>query len=541
MAEYYTFDCGCKFPVISQSGEFPKIDFTPNVENLNLDCQRTWELISEGNTKGCFQLESRLGQMMARKLKPENMEQLSGLISILRPGCLEAYRDGKSVSNHYIDKKNGSESIDFFHPALEESLKSTYSEMVYQEQAMQISQKIAGFDLQEADMLRKAIGKKKPEEMAKVKKKFIEGAKKVKIVDESEAEEIFGWIEKSQRYSFNKSHAISYAINAYMSAYAKAHFPRIFFASYLRFAKDKIDPQQEIKELVRNATEMDIVVSIPDIRYLNEFFILKNKIIYFGLTDIKGVGQSVFKKILDLTQQIDLKTATWLKVLTELLLNINSTASKALISAGALDYLKKNRTEMLFEYDICSSLTKKELQLLMETISENNPKNLKEALGSMLLIKKVTKNRQSNIQGLIQSIDKPPYSLLDKIEWLSDSENSLLGTAITCSKLDTYDTSMSNCNCKTFKTTFIKENIVLAAEISNINITKTKNGKNPGQEMAFLTVEDQYGVLDSVVFFPEQLTKYKHHLFVGNILVFVGNKSKSKDGLIVEKCFIPVT
>jgi DNA polymerase III alpha subunit len=541
MAEYYTFDCGCKFPVISQSGEFPKIDFTPNVENLNLDCQRTWELISEGNTKGCFQLESRLGQMMARKLKPENMEQLSGLISILRPGCLEAYRDGKSVSNHYIDKKNGSESIDFFHPALEESLKSTYSEMVYQEQAMQISQKIAGFDLQEADMLRKAIGKKKPEEMAKVKKKFIEGAKKVKIVDESEAEEIFGWIEKSQRYSFNKSHAISYAINAYMSAYAKAHFPRIFFASYLRFAKDKIDPQQEIKELVRNATEMDIIVSIPDIRYLNEFFILKNKIIYFGLTDIKGVGQSVFKKILSLTKEIDLKTATWLQILTQLLLNINSTASKALISAGALDYLKKNRTEMLFEYDICSSLTKKELQLLMEIISESNPKNLKEALGSMLLIKKVTKNRQPNIQALIQSIDKPPYSLLDKIEWLSDSENSLLGTAITCSKLDTYDTSMSNCNCKTFKTTFIKENIVLAAEISNINITKTKNGKNPGQEMAFLTIEDQYGVLDSVVFFPEQLAKYKHHLFVENILVFVGNKSKTKDGLIVEKCFIPVT
>lgn len=541
MAEYYTFDCGCKFPVISQSGEFPKIDFTPNVENLNLDCQRTWELISEGNTKGCFQLESRLGQMMARKLKPENMEQLSGLISILRPGCLEAYRDGKSVSNHYIDKKNGSESIDFFHPALEESLKSTYSEMVYQEQAMQISQKIAGFDLQEADMLRKAIGKKKPEEMAKVKKKFIEGAKKIKIVNESEAEEIFGWIEKSQRYSFNKSHAISYAINAYMSAYAKAHFPRIFFASYLRFAKDKIDPQQEIKELVRNATEMDIIVSIPDIRYLNEFFILKNKIIYFGLTDIKGVGQSVFKKILALTQKIDLKTATWLQILTELLLNINSTASKALISAGALDYLKKNRTEMLFEYDICSSLTNKELQLLIEIISENNPKNLKEALTFMLSIKKVTKNRQPNIQALIQSIDKPPYSLLDKIEWLSDSENSLLGTAITCSKLDTYDTSMSNCNCKTFKTTFIKENIVLAGEISSINITKTKNGKNPGQEMAFLTIEDQYGVLDSVVFFPEQLAKYKHHLFVDNILVFVGNKSKTKDGLIVEKCFIPVT
>ena len=135
MSEYYTFDCGCKFPVLDKNGPFPKIDFSPKVEEMNFNCQRTWDLISDGNTKGCFQLESRLGQTMARKLKPENIEQLAGLISILRPGCLEAYRDGKSVSNHYIDKKNGLQSIDYFHPALEESLKSTYSEMVYQELA----------------------------------------------------------------------------------------------------------------------------------------------------------------------------------------------------------------------------------------------------------------------------------------------------------------------------------------------------------------------------------------------------------------------
>ena len=197
---------------------------------MNFACSRTWELISDGNTKGCFQLESRLGQTMAKKLKPENIEQLAGLISILRPGCLEAYRDGKSVSNHYIDKKNGLESIDYFHPSLEESLKSTYSEMVYQEQAMQIAQKIAGFDLKEADMLRKAIGKKKPEEMAKVKFKFMEGSQKVGLLSISQSEEIFSWIEKSQRYSFNKSHAVSYAINAYLSAFTKAHFPKIFFA-----------------------------------------------------------------------------------------------------------------------------------------------------------------------------------------------------------------------------------------------------------------------------------------------------------------------
>ena len=136
-----------------------KFDF----ENIDLECQKTWDLIGSGNTKGVFQLESRLGQSMAKKLKPENIEQLSALISIMRPGCLEAIRDGKSVSNHFIDKKNGLESVDYFNKALEPILNKTYGEMIYQEQAMEIAKVIAGFDLQEADLLRKAIGKKKPE------------------------------------------------------------------------------------------------------------------------------------------------------------------------------------------------------------------------------------------------------------------------------------------------------------------------------------------------------------------------------------------
>ena len=217
------FNCGCCFDAVEKDGK-TSVDFDPVNQDIPLDCQKTWDLISDGNTKGCFQLESRLGKSMSKKLKPENIEQLSALISILRPGCLQAYRDGKSVSNHYIDRKNGQESVDYYHPTLENALKTTYGEMIYQEQAMQIAKEIAGFDLQEADNLRKAIGKKKPEEMAKLKKKFIKGATKLKLVTKEQAEEIFGWIEKSQRYSFNKSHAVSYAMNAYLSAYTKAHF-----------------------------------------------------------------------------------------------------------------------------------------------------------------------------------------------------------------------------------------------------------------------------------------------------------------------------
>jgi len=229
MNKKFQYRCGCSFGYKEQDNK-KQIFFEPNIDNINLECSKTWDLISEGNTKGIFQLESRLGRSIAKKLKPENIEQLSALISILRPGTLEAIRDGKSVTNHYIDKKNGAESVDYYHPSLKPILNSTYGEMIYQEQAMEIAKIIAGFNLQEADMLRKAIGKKKPEEMAKIKNKFLKGCASLNIVQQNEAEEIFGWIEKSQRYSFNKSHSISYAMNAYLSAYTKAHFPRIFFA-----------------------------------------------------------------------------------------------------------------------------------------------------------------------------------------------------------------------------------------------------------------------------------------------------------------------
>ena len=538
MPEYFGFDCGCKFPIIDKNGDFPTIAFSPDIENINLECPRTWELISEGNTKGCFQLESRLGQMMAKKLKPENIEQLSGLIAILRPGCLESMRDGKSITNHYIDKKNGRESIDYFHPALEPILQNTFGEMCYQEQAMQIAHDLAGFDLQEADMLRKAIGKKKPEEMAKLRTKFIDGCEKTGLATKEQAEEIFGWIEKSQRYSFNKSHSVSYAMNSYLSSYTKAHFPRIFFASYLKFAKDKIDPQQEIKELVRNANEMNIDVLLPDLRNMNKNFMLKDKRIYFGLTDIKGVGDSVFTKLISIVADQELDKLTWIQTVLMILININSTASKALISSGALDYFKKNRTEMIFEYEIASSLTKKEIEKLIHIVSSNKNCNLKEAI-KLLLSEKITKNRIETINNLLKSLDHPPYSLIDKIEWLSDSENSLLGAAISCSKLDSYDISMTNTNCKDFKTTLQSEKLIIAGEICNINIIKTKKGKNPGQEMAFISIEDSYGMLDSVIFFPEQLSKYKHHLFEGNVLIFAGNKTKTRDGLVVDKCFTP--
>jgi DNA polymerase III subunit alpha len=536
--KFFEYPCGCRFVISSDKNN--SIIFDPTIENINLECSRTWDLISSGNTKGVFQLESRLGRSIAKKLKPENIEQLSALIAILRPGCLEALRDGKSVTNHYIDKKNGQESVDYFHPALEPILKTTYGEMVYQEQAMEIAKNIAGFNLQEADLLRKAIGKKKPEEMAKVKGKFLKGAKKQNIVNEEEAEQIFGWIEKSQRYSFNKSHSVSYAINAYLSAYTKAHFSRVFFASYLRFAKDKIDPQTEIKELVQNANEMDITIHTPDIRKLNELFILENKNIYFGLTDIKGVGKSVFDKLVVLCSKYNIYNMSWLEILIHILLNINSTAAKALIQAGALDFLQKPRQSMLFEYNNTSLLTAKEIEYVIPFINECCC--VEQLLNILLNKPKTTKNRKEIINNIITAIMYPPHSLEDSTDWVSDCEYSLLGYSITCSKIDMYDISMTNATCRDFKNNKnLKQNIILGGEIDNINVVKTKSGKNKGLEMAFVNMVDSTGSLDSVVFFPEQYKLYRNMLFTGNIIIIKGSRSRDGDSLFVEKSFIAKT
>jgi DNA polymerase-3 subunit alpha len=515
--------------------------FDADITRMNLDCSKTWSLISSGNTKGCFQLESRLGRSMAKKLKPSNIEQLSGLLSILRPGCLEAMRDNKSVSNHYIDKKNGIEPIDYFHKSLEPILQATYGEMIYQEQAMEIARVVAGFNLQEADMLRKAIGKKKPEEMAKLKKTFLVGCEKQNVINTQQAEEIFNWIEKSQRYSFNKSHAISYAMNCYLSAFAKAHHPRVFFASYLRFAKDKIDPQTEIKELVQNAIEMDIIVCNPSIKMMNEYFELDNNCIYFGLTDIKGFGKSAYEKLCKLVQEknFDFNKAIWIDYLC-LISELNSTAAKALIQAGGLDFLRKSRNSMIFEYDIYNQLTKKEKQIFLKVIDKN--KSIKYTLSNMTS-EKISNNRKVAIGELIASLDRPPYSLQDSIEWLSDTENMLLGYSISCSKVDMYDISMVNCSCKDFNNKNInnKKNVLLAGEIENIRIVKTKKGKEAGSEMAFMSINDGTAVSDSIVYFPEAYRQFRNQLFIGNVIIIKGSISKNNDSLIAEKTFIPRT
>ena len=181
--KYYKFECGCSWPIIEESkieGALPLMEVDP----LKLPyCQSTWDLFARGDTKGVFQLESDLGKQWSKRLRPKNAEHLSAIGALIRPGTLRALdENGISMTAHYCKRANFEEPVESYHPVVDEILKSTYGSLVFQEQAMELSKSVAGFTLQEADKLRKAMGKKLASEMAKCKKIFIEGAKKVEII-----------------------------------------------------------------------------------------------------------------------------------------------------------------------------------------------------------------------------------------------------------------------------------------------------------------------------------------------------------------------
>jgi DNA polymerase III alpha subunit len=538
------FSCDCRFDIKDDS-----TNFNPTIENLRLDCDKAWDLICEGNTKGCFQLESRLGQSLAKKTKPRSIEELSALVSIMRPGCMEAMVEGKSLTNHYIDRKHGREPVDYFHPSLEEILSETYGILVYQEQSMQIARKIAGFDLQEADVLRKAIGKKKADVMAKVKKSFLKGASKNGIVTKEQAEEIFGWIEKSQRYSFNKSHAVSYAMNAYLSAYAKCHFPKQFFTSYLYYSKEKAQPHEEINELIANARLMNIDVLPPDIRRCNRNFKLQDGNIYFGLSDIKNVGNKVIetvkKSIRETEEEIgrEINKWSWFEFLIFFSKKINSSAMKSMISVGALSFVNSNRTRMLYEYEIVLKLTNKELEWIKKYIKDNENAYLMTLLQVMGIMVSypvgrsgaiANKKRLSTFSDMLKSLQEPPYKLEDLPEWIAGKEQSLLGISLTCSKVDGCDTSSSNCCCRDIANKNMPDYPLVPVQIDSVREITIKNGQNRGNRMAFIEVSDSSASLNCVVF-SDSWHEYKGLLSEGNTVMLNGKKNRDEDGLVIEK------
>ncbi len=261
-----------------------------DIDNLPLDDEKTFKLFSEGKMTGVFQLESRIAQSISKSLNPKRFEDIVALVALIRPGPL-----GAGMHIEFTDRANKRKEIQYLHVDLEEILKETYGVILYQEQVMKIAEKISGFNLQEADNLRVAMGKKIPQVMEEQRKKFTDGAVKNNY-SEQFAIELFDQIAFFAGYGFNKSHSVPYALLAYQTAYLKANYPAEYLAASLTAVKRDKD---RTAIFLSEARDMGVKVSTPNINLSSSDFTVTNNEILFGLSAVRNVGDLTSDKIVE--------------------------------------------------------------------------------------------------------------------------------------------------------------------------------------------------------------------------------------------------
>ncbi len=323
---------------LRQQGQEP-ID----ISRIPMDDKASFDLLKRCETTAVFQLESRGMKELIKRLQPDNFEDIVALVALFRPGPLQS-----GMVDDFIDRKHGRAKIEYPHPDLEQILKPTYGVILYQEQVMQIAQVLAGYSLGGADLLRRAMGKKKPEEMAKQRSIFTEGALK-RGVDEKTATYIFDLMEKFAGYGFNKSHSAAYALVSYQTAWLKAHYPAAFMAAVLSSDMDNTD---KVVILIEECREMRLSVKPPHVNQsAYKFTVADDDTIVYGLGAIKGVGQAAIENIIDqreaggeyhdlfdFCRRVDLR-------------KVNRRVLEAMIRAGAFDGLGPNRATLADQLD----------------------------------------------------------------------------------------------------------------------------------------------------------------------------------------------
>ena len=324
-----------------------------NIKDILLDDKVTYKLLSSARTIGIFQLESPGMRDLIERMQPSRFEDIVALVALFRPGPLQS-----GMVDDFIERKKGGEAkiIDYLHPSLEPILRPTYGVIVYQEQVMQIAQKLSNYTQGSADILRKAMGKKIPEEMAKQKDIFIQGAIENSI-PEASARRIFELIEKFAGYGFNKSHSVSYALIAYQTAYLKAHYPTEFFAASLTYDMENTDKLIRIKE---DCESFEIEVKPPCINHsAYEFSVWKQDEIRYALGAIKGIGRSISEAIYK-----ERKQNGEFKTIFDFCSRLSSEKPskrtlEALVKCGAMDAFGENRSTLLNSIQIALSYSNK--------------------------------------------------------------------------------------------------------------------------------------------------------------------------------------
>ena len=431
------------------------------LSEIPLDDPATFELIRSGRTTGVFQLESAGMRALIRRLEPTEFRELIAILALYRPGPLES-----GMAEDYIERKHGRQPITYPHPSVEDILAETYGLPIYQDQVMLMAQRLAGFTLAEADLLRKAMGKKKPEVMAEMEARFVTGCVKNGIPEES-ARAIFADIEKFARYGFNKAHATSYAFITYWTAYFKAHFPTEFMAALLSSVQDNTD---KLAAYIGECREMGIQVLPPDINESEvEFTPVGEGVIRFGLAAIKHVGRAAVEAILearrtgpftgffDFCSRVDPE-------------RVNRETVECLIKAGAFDRFGPSRKGLLSLVD--------------------------EGLRLAQLARKERASGQRSFFGVEELVPKLPVGEDEFPQGeLLKFERELLGLYISGHPLDEHEARLKAAGVIPLaQAEEARGRFRVAGRVKASKVISTNGGR-----MAFLTLEDKTGEREVVV------------------------------------------
>ena len=465
-----------------------------DLNSIPLDDPKVFELLSSGETDGVFQLESEGMKDLLRRLKPTDFNDLIAVLALYRPGPL-----GGGLVDRYIETKHGRRAPDYIHPLLEPILKETYGVIVYQEQVMEIARALAGYTLGEADLLRRAIGKKEKELMQNLKSDFIERSKSRGIAEEI-AEKVFDLIEKFADYGFNKSHAAAYALLSYQTAYLKAHYPLYFLASILTY---EVGKSEEVSKYLSVAERMKIKVLPPDVNKSGAGFIVEGQALRLGLQAIKNVGEEAVKEIIskrpyrsfiEFCQKVDSQ-------------KVNQRVISALIKAGAFDSLEPNRAKLLANLPKILSFSQ---QMKMSTL-----------FGQASLL---------SVSSNLVLEDVPPWTEDELLQF----EKEALGFYLTSHPLKKWRPFVelfSKTNLSQQDTFEDGESLILACLISDIAYRRTRTG----EQMAILRLEDEFSNAKALLF-PDVLNKALEFLQEGRLIWVRAKVDKDEESmsLVIE-------
>jgi DNA polymerase III subunit alpha len=434
-----------------------------NLLDIPLNDPKVYQLFAEGKTNGVFQFESSGMKALLRKFKPERFEDLIMLNALFRPGPMQMLED-------CIARKHGKVKIQYLLPQLEPFLKETYGIIVYQEQVMQIASKIGGFSLGEADLLRRAMGKKKMDVMQAQRARFIQGAKE-RSIDANKAAELFDLMEKFAQYGFNKSHSTAYALVAYQTAYLKTYYPEPFLAALL---SSQIDRRGEVVRYFHECRDMGIKILPPSINESGERFSVEGDTIRFGLAAIKNVGTAAIQSIGKAREEGKFESLEqfYERVDTRA---VNKRVVESLIKSGAMDCFKVPRKQLIEQLDhILEDVARKERhagQASLFDLSEVRPVVSKVAGTEDFLEQEKLAHEKETLGFYISGHPLHKYKDL----------------------LETYTTSLENVD-----STWDGKEVLLGGIIGAIKQVKTRKG----DFMAYLELEDLTGMIEVTVF-PE--------------------------------------